>query len=74
MNEFIKQNWFKLAILVILTISVAGIFYWLQIRPEKIRKDCIKKYQYDFDNGNSLLESLNKSGYEQCLRENCLEK
>lgn len=45
MNEFIKQNWFKLSILIVIVIIAGGTFYWFQIRPSNIRKECLTEAQ-----------------------------
>lgn len=45
MKEFIKQNWFKVSLLVIIVIIIGGAFYWFQIRPADIRKECLTEAQ-----------------------------
>ncbi len=77
MNDFIKQNLFKLGVLLIFVLITIVYFYWFQIRSTQIRKECIKKYPPAFYEGGgyiSVLDKLNKSGYERCLREHGLEK
>jgi hypothetical protein len=50
----------KRMILVILLV-IAGLFYWYEIRPAQIRKDCyqwaIKLSNYDFSNELMMQES-----------------
>jgi hypothetical protein len=40
MKAFIAKNWFKLAILVIASLTVAGSFYWYEWRPTQIKHNC----------------------------------
>lgn len=46
MNTFIKDNWWKISILVILIIAIGGWFYWYGLRPAQIKHDCswVKKH------------------------------
>lgn len=40
MKNFLKDNWFKLSILLFV-ILISGVwFYWFQLRPAKIKHDC----------------------------------
>ena len=39
MKIWLRENWFKLFI----AISVIFIFYWVEIRPSFIRKECRNK-------------------------------
>lgn len=38
--NWLKENWFKVGLLVILTMTVVGVFYWYSYRPEQIKKEC----------------------------------
>lgn len=67
MDEFIKQNWFKVCLLIIVIITISGSFYWFQLKPSKIKKDC---YSSSF----RLPVEDRESFYEFCLRTNGLEK
>jgi len=44
MNEqiknWLKTNWFKAGLLIILIICIGGAFYWYEWRPNQIRKEC----------------------------------
>lgn len=46
MKQFIKDNWFKLSVLVIIIISICAWFYWYGLRPAQIKHDCswVKKH------------------------------
>ncbi|HEY4509252.1 MAG TPA: hypothetical protein VJC13_03195 [Candidatus Paceibacterota bacterium] len=81
--EKIKQQ--KYVILISLII-LGFVFYWFELRPNNIRKECIKTYPDAFriptdDNGIGRLisvgnykGSIDKAGYEKCLRENGLDR
>jgi hypothetical protein len=78
--NFIKENWFKLGLLAILVISIACTFYWYQVKPSNIRKECAW-YLRGGDLKSGGLSELGKSmtvdeekNYERCLRENGLER
>ncbi len=40
MKTWLKENWFKVGLLAILTFSIAGAFYWFEWRPSQIKKEC----------------------------------
>ncbi len=46
MNTFVKDNWWKVSILVIIIITIGGWFYWYGLRPAQIKHDCswVKKH------------------------------
>lgn len=82
--EKIKQyRYFVLVIIVLLGFS----FYWFQIRPAQIIKNCLKNNPQAFDNSwdtsgqafrlENLIKNneidLDKAGYQKCLRENGLK-
>jgi hypothetical protein len=68
MKKFIKENWFKLAILLV----IAGLFYWHEWRPSEIKKDCF----FISKEGASYMRVTYSNEinfiYENCLRENGL--
>ena len=68
MNTFIKDNWFKISLLVIIVVAIGGWFYWSQWRPEQIRKKC-----YDLALSISF-ESPVETNYNACLLDHGLEK
>lgn len=39
-KDWLKENWFKVGLLVILVVFVAGAFYWWGWRPRQIRAGC----------------------------------
>jgi hypothetical protein len=56
-------------IIIIILILILGAFYWFQVRPTQIRKECAK---------NSKMfagaDVLYKGKYENCLQIKGLEK
>lgn len=66
--NFIKQNWFKLSILVILIV----VFYWMEVRPGKIMKLCNDVKVWSEMNGISFVDS--QRYYKDCLLEHGLAK
>lgn len=40
MNIFIKDNWFKLVLLVTVFVIIGGCFYWYSFRPSIVKKNC----------------------------------
>ncbi len=85
-NSWLKENWFKVGLLALLVVSASAAFYWFQLKPAQIRKECIKDYPKAFDdfsssdgsNGGRFSRSLNfhqdKADYAKCLVERGLEK
>ena len=67
MNNFIKENWFKLTIIVIILVISGASFYWYELRPSEIRKKC-----YDISLSGSIL--FKEVNYKNCLMDNGLEK
>ncbi|OGZ91226.1 MAG: hypothetical protein A2599_00930 [Candidatus Staskawiczbacteria bacterium RIFOXYD1_FULL_39_28] len=54
--------------LAIILVTVGVTFYWFQIRPSQIRKECASKSKTL--TGNIILEK----SYSDCLKSNGLEK
>jgi hypothetical protein len=40
MKKFIKENWFKLSIIITILIIITGLFFWYGYRPTHIKKVC----------------------------------
>lgn len=86
MKEKIKKilsflnNW---KLIIIIFLIGAGLFYWFELRPTQIRKEC---YRNSFENrfDSNMIENFvrNKIGiydieeqkYKNCLKEHGLEK
>jgi hypothetical protein len=74
MKQFLKNNWFKLSLLFIVVFIISGAFYWFQIRPSQIVRDC-----YYASRGSGLKslgksEIINTTKYLNCLKEHGLSK
>lgn len=75
MERFLKENWFKASLLIIFVVFIAGAFYWFQLRPSWIRKECSKNLGGSGFGLTADIESgayLNR--YNKCLSENGLER
>jgi len=64
----------KYILLVPLFLLLAGLFYWFQIRPAQIRKDCYN-YAYGTPNLGDTNEwvTATKYYYDACLSRNGLK-
>lgn len=40
MRNFLKENWFK----ILIGLIIVGLFYWFEFRPTQIRENCIKEF------------------------------
>ena len=38
--NWLKENWFWVGLLTILTLSIASAFYWYELRPSNTKKYC----------------------------------
>ena len=74
MKNFLKENWFKISIIVVILIVIGGVFYWFEWRPSQIRKNCIKQYPNAFYDGGGLISKTDEAGHKRCLAEHGLEK
>ncbi|MFA5169131.1 MAG: signal peptide peptidase SppA [Candidatus Paceibacterota bacterium] len=64
MNNFLKQNWFKISILILIIIILGGSFYWYKYRPAQVEKERIKNYS------EALLKELSNNTQESTYDEN----
>ncbi|MCK4797620.1 MAG: hypothetical protein KAT05_09575 [Spirochaetes bacterium] len=70
MKKIIKENWFKIVVLLILV----GLFYWYEYRPSEIKKQCNKESvekAKNIEDGNQAIK-IYDARYKSCLRENGL--
>ena len=70
MKGFLKENWFKIGLLVILVISIAGAFYWYSLRPYLTIRYC--SYHSIQVNKTAIGEALNggyDATYKLCIQE-----
>jgi len=73
MKNFLKENWFKIGLIAILVISIAGAFYWFEWRPTQIRKECNIKASQETSAAEEKLQgtegiSLYNFSYNLCIR------
>lgn len=71
---WLKENWFKVSILTLVIIIVGGWFYWHELHPTKIRKECrnsatesvnsVFKYGYTHDDEPRLYDTF----YQNCIK------
>lgn len=47
MKNFLKENWFKLSIIILLIVFFGICFYWFGVRPSKMVRQC-SGYKTDF--------------------------
>ena len=68
MYIWLKENWFKLVLLLL----VMGLFYWYELRPHKIRKDCWDWAFEETQKRNGDRDDVNYF-YKKCFREKGLQ-
>jgi len=78
MNNFIKENWFKIILIVIIFIIILGSFYWYELRPTKIRENCLAEAEFNpaiqvYIDDHSRTEFINDY-YNTCIKRFGLEK
>ena len=74
----LKQNWFKISLLIIIIIVISGAFYWYEWRPTKIKERCSTEAHFDMRavlelDDNKRQEFINNY-YDDCLMRFGLEK
>jgi predicted negative regulator of RcsB-dependent stress response len=42
-KNWLKNNWFKISLSIIVLIVMSGAFYWYEWRPSQIKKSCYKE-------------------------------
>jgi len=71
------QRWFLIIALWMIIIIFIFAFYWLQIRPARIRQVCIKEANKACAEIKSSLYNkleVNQAVYSHCLKRNGVEK
>ena len=71
MKKFIKENWFKIAVLLVMV----SLFYWFEHRPSEIKKNCHEIASTPPAKGIDAFAHMLKSyeeNYQKCLRKNGL--
>ena len=62
MKNFISNNWFKIALIVL----AFGSFYWFGLRPSIIKQKCANEFIA------VSVQNYQKDFYDMCLHENGL--
>jgi len=72
MRKILKENWFKLIIIVFIVVIFGGLFYWYELRPVQIKKDCswVKQVQPAQQEVTKAQAIESQKKYEECLKEN----
>lgn len=60
----------QIIIIVSVILLIAGWFYWFELRPSNIKRECYKFVKDNFERINTT-ESINLS-YSMCLHKNGL--
>lgn len=64
MFSFLKDNWFKVVIVLVIII---GWFYWFELRPGNIRHNCLKRV-FDLEEVEENQNSVRlNNNYRACL-------
>jgi len=81
MKNWLKENWFKVGLLAILFIFIAGAFYWYEWRPMQIRQHCneialngARNCKRLFVNDCLIDSTAYNEKYDACVRDHGLEK
>jgi hypothetical protein len=69
MKNFLKENWFKIGLLAILVIFIAGVFYWFEYKPAMTYQYCNEKAKElaKGDSGEGVYKNYDYA-YKACLR------
>jgi len=74
MNNFIKENWFKRGTILVVLIIIGGFFYWHELRPAQIKKECswvkVVIPEQQQVTKEEALASLESEEYKECLEKN----
>ena len=45
--NWLKENWFKISLLIIVIVTITYGFYWYEYRPTKIKGQCSAEAHFD---------------------------
>jgi hypothetical protein len=71
------QKWFMIIAMWVGILFLIVVFYWLTIRPARVRKLCSEKARTVCEQskvGLSSMMELNRAVYSDCLRSNGVDK
>jgi len=71
------QRWFLIVAMWAVILFSIFVFYWMMVRPSKIRQMCAQKAQQVSAKVKSDLSDtleINRAVYSDCLRSNGLDK
>ena len=73
MKNWLKENWFRVGVLLILIIFAFGTFYWFEYRPIKIKETCSAEAHLGLRilaeaNDNKRQEMINNYYYDCLMR------
>ena len=71
------QKWFLILALWAVILAVVFAFYWLQIRPAKVRKICSKeaeRFASGIKSNFADMIKVNQAMYSDCLSRNGVER
>lgn len=64
MKNWLKENWFKIVIIIILISLVVSWIFFVWIRPMRVKKDCFNK---SYTSGSGLSWDTKDYVYKICL-------
>jgi hypothetical protein len=71
------QKWFLILAVWVIILALIFVFYWLAIRPAKIRQKCVKEagiYSAEVKSSLSGMFEVNRAIYSDCLRRHGVER
>jgi len=71
------QKWFMIIAMWVGILFLIVVFYWLAIRPARVRKMCAEKAKTVSEQSKTGLSSMmeiNRAVYSDCLRLNGVDK
>ena len=67
----IKQKWFLIVAMWVVVIFVIFAFYWIMVRPVRVRRMCSEmamNVSMDTKSGTSNMLQINRAVYLDCLK------
>jgi len=74
--NWLKQNWFKIGILVVVAAGTAGTFYWYEFRPTRSYSYCNEQAKERAREVKTLDPAIKvyETVYKACLRDKGIYK